>query len=159
MEYKYLHQRDAYEEKDEGVSLHDCRAEKILFKDGMLSFYFPEGISVGKNVGGERKFFDTDGAWVTFPLLAPDFIETTVYIFTKEDGKVFVEEYDEGELLRLVNEKSYSLEFITEYSGYRVFRFECYLWFDEEPYHKECEIIIAAEKMLCRWNEMHEKEE
>ena len=158
---KYSYQMDTYDSagKEESVGLHDCNATRVSLNDGVISFYFQDGFYVVQKNGDDRKVFYTGEAQVEFPLLYPDDVDVTIYIFTKENGKTIREEYEFEDFMKLINEKMYSLEFLYEFIGYLSFKFDCCLWFDEEPYHKECEIIIAAEKAVCRWNDMYETED
>lgn len=34
------------------------------------------------------------------------------------------------------------------------FVFECWLWFDKKPYHKECVIILSADELTYFWNNL-----
>lgn len=157
--YRYFHQTNAegITEK-ESVGLHDCRANRMSLQEGILSFYFPDGFYIGRNDSDGRKIFYTDESQVEFPLLYSDEAGITIYVFTEENEKTIREEYTAENFMKLINEKLYSLEFLYSYIGFQTFKFDCWLWFDEEPYHKECELIISTEKVLYYWNNMYEEE-
>ncbi|HBI60239.1 MAG TPA: hypothetical protein DDY31_03340 [Lachnospiraceae bacterium] len=156
--YRYFHQTNAEGIiEEESVGLHDCRADRMSLQKGMLSFYFSDGFYVMRNDSAGRKVFYTEEAQAEFPLLYSDADDITIYVFTEENEKTIREEYTVDDFINLINEKSYSLEFLYSYIGYQTFKFDCWLWFDEEPYHKECELIISAGKVFYRWNTMHEE--
>lgn len=156
--YKYLHQINAEGIiEEESVDLHDCRAARMSLQEGILCFCFPDGFYVGRNESDGRKTYYTDESQVEFPLLYSDEDGITIYVFTEEDGKTIREECTAEDFMKLINDKSYSLEFLYAYIGFQTFKFDCWLWFDEEPYHKECELIISAEKAIYQWNTMYEE--
>ncbi len=157
--YRYFHQTNAKGIiKEESVDLHDCRAAEMSLQEGILSFCFPDGFYVMRNDSEGRKIFYTGEAQVEFPLLCPDEDGITIYVFTKDNDKTIREEYTAEDFMKLINEKSYSLEFLYSYIGFQAFKFDGWLWFDDEPYHKECEFTILAKKALYHWNTMYEEE-
>ena len=59
-----------FDTNDAWLILHDCVAERILWKDGVLSFGFPEGIWVSPlhEANSLEKIVKTDAAKVDFYL-------------------------------------------------------------------------------------------
>lgn len=142
--------------QDEHISLHDCRANGISLGDGVLSFVFDNGFWIGAdhtlNPHGEPMY--TDKSEVRFHLLYNDINnDITIYIFTNEGEKTFREELSLDEFVKMINSGSAEIEFLYEYKGYRDVIFECWLWFEEEPYHKECVLIISTDDIKYCWNE------
>ena len=148
---------------DSGIGLHDCRAKKLTLGDGSMTFVFDEGIYVlpenPDNPTGEVCY--TDRAEITFcnTLFKAPEDGCTVYLFsdTDDEARSVREEISAQKLADMLDE-GMELEFLYTYKRYRSYIFRCWLWFDKEPYHRECELIIAAEETFCRWNELHTEE-
>ena len=143
--------------EDINISLHDCRAPQILLEDKFLSFSFPDGFWVRKKDSTNDKLFYTDESQVNFTLLYSADVAVTIYIFTEESGKTIREELTIEEFMHQMNNKLYSLEFLDSYIGYQTFKFDCWIWFDKEPYHKECELIISSQKISYQWNNIYKE--
>lgn len=140
------------------VSLHDCRATKISYSDNMLSFVFKDGFWVSEHseFNDHKKTAYTDESEVRFRLVYPK-IESniTVYVFSETDNKnkTIREEIPFDRFINDIN-NGVELEFLYSYSGYNSFVFECWLWFDKKPYHKECVIILSADEVTYFWNNL-----
>lgn len=143
--------------QDTNVSLHDCKATQISLNDKLLSFLFPDGFWVSKKDSDNEKLFYTDEGQVNFTLLYDAKVAVTIYIFTEKDGKIIREELTIEELIHQINEKLCSLEFLYSYIGYQTFKFDCWIWFNTEPYHKECELIISSQEIVYQWNNLYEE--
>lgn len=142
-------------EKDD-ISLHDCRATKIVVNDNMLSFIFREGFWVSEsNINNfSKKPSYTDESEVKFKTLYKDINSNiTIYVFTdtNEKNKQIRESIPLERFIEEINGGT-ELEFLYSYKGYQSFIFECWLWFENEPYHKECVIIISADEVTYSWN-------
>ena len=140
------------------ISLHDSRATKMKIDDSFITFTFDNGFWIlAENINNSNKKLScTDKSEVIFHTVYNGAeSNVTVYIFTKtdEENKAIREEITPYKLVELVN-SGIELEFIYSYKGYQSFLFECWLWFDKEPYHKECEIIISADNVTYNWNSM-----
>lgn len=152
--YKYS---DNNENND--ISLHDCRATEMKIENNSFSFTFDNGFYVlehNKN-NPNKKLSYTDRSEVVFHTIYND-IEgnITVYIFSKtdEEDKSIREEITPHQLSEMLN-KGIELEFLYSYKGYKSYIFECCLWFETEPYHKECVIIISADNVTFNWNTLY----
>lgn len=143
--------------EDTDVSLHDCKATQISLKNGLLSFSFPDGFWIRKKDSAGKKLFYTDEGQVNFTLLYAADVAVTIYIFTEKNGKTIRKELTIEEFVHQINDKLYSLEFFYSYIGYQTFKFDCWIWFDKEPYHKECELIISAQEISYQWNNIYEE--
>ncbi len=143
--------------QDINVSLHDCKATKVSLEDEILSFSFPDGFWVRNKDNTDKKLFYTDEGQVNFMLLYADDIAVTIYIFTEKDGKIIREECTIEKFMSQINNGLCSLEFLYSYIGYQTFKFDCWIWFDKEPYHKECELIISAQEIVYQWNNLYEE--
>ena len=107
---------------DEQISLHDCRANKIEYKDGVLSFFFPEGFWVTPShpANESENMVLTGSSRVDFELIRDDLEDCSVdifrhiprsltYIRSSRDIKLFIDD---------VNSGKYEVEFITKYVAY-----------------------------------------
>ena len=83
----------------------------------------------------------------------------TIYIFTdtKEKNKAVRELIPFDTFADQIN-NGMELEFLYSYKGYQSFVFECWLLFDEEPYHKECVMVISADGITYSWNTLYIEE-
>lgn len=140
------------------ISLHDCRSSKLLIEGNKLTFVFDEGFFVSENNAqnliGTPAYTDRSEVVFETPSDDPE-DDVTVYLFsdTGEEGRSIREEIPLAKLAELL-ERGMELEFLYKYEGYSSFIFDCWLWFDTEPYHRECELRIPAESVSYRWNEL-----
>ena len=83
----------------------------------------------------------------------------TVYIFSETDKEdtAIRKSISAKQLAEVVN-SGMELEFLYSYKGYQSYIFECWLWSDTEPFHKECVIIISADDVLYNWNVLYAEE-
>lgn len=149
--YKY------HDGKDSNISLHDCRATRASVNNGILSFYFPDGFWIGENHSENylKKTVSTDESKVDFHLTHKSDDDVTIHIFTDTDeknGKAIREKCGLKNFINFINDGSYELEFLYLYKGYKSIIFYCWIWFDETPYSKECELIISTSKIMYYWN-------
>lgn len=147
-------------------SLHDCIATKATLENGILSFYFPDGFWVLHNHINNpyEKALRTSESKVSFELLYHDDIDAKVYIFTskkrrilrKKPRRAIRNEIDINDLIRLINQKHYYLEFLSRYiEDYQCIRFDCWLYSNSTT-HKECELIISTDNVSYQWNQLCE---
>jgi len=152
-EYKH------YDTEDEFLSLHDCNTEKVLFENGILSFYFENGfwITPEHKSSNLEQTVRTDFAKVDFHLAYGDEGDITIYVFSKKAfGKVIREEWKLNKLINAINSGSCRLEFLYQYKGYNELIIECCLWFDKKPYYKECQLKISETEVVYCWNNLCE---
>ena len=154
--YKYS---DNNENND--IILHDCRADKLLIGEKSISFVFGGGFYVSeKNRNNyNKKLSYTDKSEVIFKTLYHTDTDVTVYIFSETDKEdtAIRKSISAKQLAEMVN-SGMELEFLYSYKGYQSYIFECWLWSDTEPFHKECVIIISADDVLYNWNVLYAEE-
>ena len=154
--YKYS---DNNENND--IILHDCRADKLLIGEKSISFVFGGGFYVSeKNRNNyNKKLSYTDKSEVIFKILYHTDTDVTVYIFSETDKEdtAIRKSISAKQLAEMVN-SGMELEFLYSYKGYQSYIFECWLWSDTEPFHKECVIIISADDVLSNWNVLYAEE-
>lgn len=155
--YKY----SDHNEKDD-ISLHDCRATMIILNGRMLSFIFKEGfwICESNRNNFNKKLSYTGESEVKFKLLHRNAQSNiTIYIFTDttDENKAIRECIPLDLFITQIN-GGMELEFLYAYKGYQSFIFECWLWFDDEPYSKECVMIIDADEVTYSWNTLYAEE-
>lgn len=142
---------------DSCISLHDCKAEKMSFNKGVLSFSFPEGFWVmpqhSQNEG--ENIVRTDASQVDFKIIDEEIEGVSIYVFNKKrSGKVIRHEWEPVNFINAVNNGDFRVEFITQYKSFQSVLFKCWIWFDKRPYHSECEIILHTEKIAYQWNNL-----
>lgn len=148
--YKHCDLDDSY------ISLHDCRAEKMKFQDGILSFGFPEGFWVTEKHSQNHSdtTVRTNSSQVDFQIIDEEIDGIEIYLFKKNRKKIVRDDWEPMNFINAVNAGDFQVEFITQYKGYQSYLFKCMIWFDVKPYHAECEIILRSENALYCWNEL-----
>lgn len=122
--YKHCDSDDCY------ISLHDCRAEKMSFDKGILSFTFPDGfwITQQHSLNSSENTVLTSSSQVDFTIIGEEICGIEISIFRKKrSGTVIREDWEP---------------------------LKCWVWFNKEPYHSECEIILHSGRVLYRWNDL-----
>lgn len=146
---------------NKNIILHDCRATKILFFNNTLSFVFNKGffVSESSKYNGLKKTAYTDESEVRFNLSGKKAeANITVYIYSDVDNKSIREEIPFYKFAEDINSGT-ELEFLYSYIGDNSFIFKCWIWFDTEPYHKECELTIFADEVTYFWNNLFADDE
>lgn len=142
---------------NEHITLHDCCANSMNYENGVLSFVFPEGfwVTPQHNKNDSDKIVRTDLSQVTFDLLDRVAEDVRVYIFREnENADTVREEWELDNFINKVNSGFFKVEFIDEYKTYQSNLYKCWVHFDNEPYHYECEIIIDTENVTYNWNRL-----
>ena len=142
---------------NEHITLHDCCANSMNYENGVLSFVFPEGfwVTPQHNKNDSDKIVRTDLSQVTFDLLDRVAEDVRIYIFRRNKNADTVrEEWELDNFINKVNSGFFKVEFIDEYKTYQSNLYKCWVHFDNEPYHYECEIIIDTENVTYNWNQL-----
>ncbi len=150
--YKYCDDGGEY------LSLHDCHATKVSYENGVLSFIFDDGIWVSNGHPSNTidKTVRTDVAEVKFYLESPDECDITLHVFEKKFKMTVRKEWELSKLIECINSGKYTLEFLYEYKGYNSIIFECWLWSNKKPYHRECELKLFLAQVNYCWNDFCE---
>lgn len=150
-----------YDKDGAAISLHDCRAEKASFENGVLSFYFPkDGFWVlsehEANSTGEA--VRTDASEVRFHLLYETENESQCYVFDKKsERKAVRKQWTLSELVSAINSGKYQLEFLYRYvGGYKEQVFYCEICQKKKPYRRECQLWLSVQDVTYCWNEFAE---
>lgn len=70
----------------------------------------------------------------------------------KKHGKATRKEYSLKKLMRKVNEKGRTLEFLYVYRNKNTAVFECQLWWKRRLRSREFMLVINTEEIVFRWN-------
>lgn len=149
--YRYCETDDSF------ITLHDCKAERLAFNNGILSFFFSDGFWILENhpKNNLKKTVKTDKAQVDFQITDEEIDGISIYIFKKSRrNKIIREEWEADNFIKAVNDGSFKIEFITQYKGFQSVLFKCWVWFNVKPYHMECEIILNTNKIEYMWNNL-----
>jgi len=141
---------------DTVISLHDCRAEKVSFENGDLTFYFPDGFWVlpSNEENHTEDCIKTDASEASFHLML-DEDDVSIYVYTqKKHGKAIRRKWEVSKLIKEINSGKYQLEFLYQYTAYLQRVVACWLWFDKKPYNKECELWIELTGVTYKWNRL-----
>ena len=133
-----------YESNDaDGFSLHDCRAQSAQYDNGILTFFFQNGLY--RNNG--RKRLNTGDAAVSFKNE-----DVVFYLFVQKDGKTIREEYEADQLVDKINRREWEPEFLYRYDRYKEIMFSGWVWVNCEPFHHEFQLFIETDEETYRWN-------
>lgn len=139
---------------DSVISLHDCYANCMQLESGILSFYFHDGfwVTPSHHANTSSNTVRTDFSQVDYHIVD----DITVNVFKKSIlGKTIRIEWTLEELVELINNGTFSLEFLYHYKSYYAQLYKCLLHFDKPPYHYECQIEIPTSKIVYRWNRLN----
>lgn len=149
--------------EDSTVGLHDCRATGIYRRKNLLTFELPKGVWLsGENAhNATGRGFQTGAARVDVKLPPPlvgsekDDSErdvTCYLLIPKKHGKAVRKEYSLKKLMRKVNEKGRTLEFLSLYRNAYTTVFACQLWWKRKARSREFIIIVNTDEIVYRWN-------
>lgn len=155
---EYLHN----ETNEEYLTLHDCRADRVELKDGVLSFWFPEGFWV-TSVHPENptgKTVRTDAARVDYVLRDARGDDVSVDVFTGLKFHCALRRsYDLSRFMEIMNRVGWGLEFLYQYPDYWNRIVECVLCLPKKPFWKECQLKLDVSEVIYRWNSLRPDEE
>ena len=142
---------------DTVISLHDCRAEKVSFENGDLTFYFPDGFWVlpSNEENHTEDCIKTDASEASFHLML-DEDDVSIYVYTqKKHGKAIRRKWEVSKLIKEINSGKYQLEFLYRYvGGYKELVFYCEICQKKKPYRRECQLWLSVQDVTYCWNEM-----
>ena len=144
---------DSYHDRE--LTLHDCEAQKILYKDGVLCFCFADGFWVTPNHEANTlgKTVRTDTSQVKFSI--DDINDIDIHVYTQNIFKETIVEYwDANKLIDAVNSGECTIEFIYQYRTYFEQMWRCALRFKKKPYYRECQLYIPGTKATYQWNNL-----
>ena len=153
----YLHN----ENNEEHLTLHDCRADRAELKDGVLSFWFPEGFWVTSRhpENSTGKTVRTDAARVDYVLRDARGDDVSVDVFTcLKSPYALRRSYDLRKFMEIVNRPGWVLEFLYQYPDYWNRIIECVLWMPKRPWRKECQLKVDVSEVIYRWNNLRPEE-
>ena len=148
-----------HDKNGEYISLHDCKAEKIKFKNGVLSFYFNDGFWLYPNhfYNPTEKTLKTDAAKVKFHLAFEDKNDFSFYILSRINKKNYRKrlctEPKIKKFIKKINAGKCSLEFLYMYAtkGNDLKIIECVLWDKKKPKSEKCIIKLDSDRAeYCR---------
>ena len=155
---EYLHN----ETNEQNLSVHDSRADRVQLREGVLSFWFPEGFWVSSSHPDNPtgKTVRTDAARVDYVLRDPDGDDVSVDVFRRLKYPFALRRsYDLSPFMAIVNQQGWELEFLYQYPDYWNRIIECWLWFPKRPRHKECQLKLDVSEVIYRWNNLRPDEE
>lgn len=154
----YLHN----EHNESCLSLHDCRADRVALKDGVLSFRFSEGFWVSNNhpENPTGKTVRTDAARVDYVLRDSRGSDVSIDLFTRLKSRYALRRsFDLPQFMEIVNRSGWELEFLYQYPDYWNRIIECVLCLPKKPYWKECQLKLDVSEVVYRWNNLRSEDE
>lgn len=145
-----------YDTNEKNICLHDCTAKKVKIKNDNLIFYFNDGFWICTQHENNKlnETVRTDKSKVKYHLT--DINDITVYVFYRKRNKAIRKEWSVDKLLKRINSGKYSLEFLYQYRDFNSRILKCMLVKGKKRYFRECEIIIATDKVTYCWNKLCE---
>lgn len=147
------------EDSNEFLTLHDCIAEKVYLRDGILTFEFPDGFWIGPEHPDNpyNECLRTDKAKVEFVLENGEGYDVFVWLHVRENKKSrkqTVRHWDIDLLIKNINAGKCAYEFLDEYRNTQVpEQLICGQLRGEGKYtFCECWMRIYATKVNYYWN-------
>ena len=158
MAYEGFNHIDPDEFHGKELSLHDCIANNISYKNNTLRFNLPDGFWVTPhhkaNLSG--KVVRTDASVVDFSI--EDIGDIIVRVFTRHRWRWFrktsVEYWDMEQLISAVNSGKCTVEFITQYRSYYEQMWHCAIRSKKKPYYRECQLHLSNTNVTFYWNDL-----
>lgn len=142
---------------DKYVSLHDCKAERAWFENGILGFEFTDGfwITPDNPESDLDVLVRTDASKIEFVLLDGDEFDVTVFVFEINIFKQTVrKEWSARRLVDSINSGDVTIEFLYQYIDGCSRVVQCHLWSQKKPYSRECILKIDAPEVRYHWNKI-----
>lgn len=132
-------------------SLHDCKATESYIDGEDLVFVFEDGFWV---INEDNGAYRTDKAEIRIK----NYDIRSIWLFHKIWRKKMFSLRTNLEIKKLIKEinSGKQLEFINEYHTYRCVLWECWIWFERKPYHKELDMAIDNDGITYCWNNIRE---
>lgn len=121
--------------------LHDCRTTHADYANDYLTFAFNDGIYCFEGNDCKR----TCKAQMKCHIIDKDLGGVTVYIYTTDANGVTVREDHSETFIEEINKGLYEFEIVTEYKAFNKILLKGYVWFDDAPYNRECEIELLTD--------------
>lgn len=142
-----------------GLSLHDCIATDMVWENGDLTFFFPDGVAIGEVLTPKCRHINpvrSAPAKLTFVGADPAFFH--VYEPWKAKGELLhstVIWYDLPEVVQKVSGGEWRIEFIEEYRNFHSNLYRCVLLKKDSDNERDPELIFALdyEQLICEWND------
>ncbi len=139
------------------LTLHDCRAEKITYNNGILSFYMSDGFGITPNheASDFANTVRTDAARVDFKV--DDILDVSADVFIRKRNiikRTIVEYWDAEDLMEAVNSGRCVIEFIYQYKSFFEQMWRCAIHSTKKLHYAECYLHIPNTEAVYRWNEL-----
>lgn len=141
------------------ISLHDCKAERAYFDNGILGFDFSDGfwITPDHPESNLDVLVRTDASKVEYVLERGEEFDVIVFVFEKNAFKQTVrKEWSVQKLVDSINSGKVTIEFLYQYTDGYTRIAECHLWSRKKPYSRECVLKIDTSKARYYWNNILE---
>ena len=139
--------------------IHDCVATDMIYENGDLSFFFPEGVIMGEELvpkGRYLPFGRSSPAKLTF--IGAELTFFHVYEPWKNDGECLhssVTWYELPEVIKKVSSGEWRIEFYDEYRNCRADFYRCAILQKDHSGGRGLDLLFALdyEQLICEWNE------
>lgn len=147
------------DKSDSYISLHDCKAERAWFENGILGFEFSDGFWITPDHPESHLdvLVRTDASKVEFVLLDGD--EFDVQIFVVEENlfkQAVTKEWSVHKLVKEINSGKCELEFLYQYVDGCSRIVECDLWSRKKPYCRDFNMKLHLREVRYHWNKILE---
>ncbi len=147
------------DKNDNYITLHDCKAKRAYFANGVLDFDFDDGfwISPEHPKSHLSEFVRTDYSRVEYKLLEGDGYDVIVFVYERNLFKKTVrKEWSIQKLIDSINSGECVLEFLYQYIDGDARIVECVLNSGKKPYFRECTMKIYSSEVRYYWNNILE---
>ena len=144
-------------DRDEDISLHDCRATRIEANGNTFSFVFEDGFWViNDDSFGDGRLHRSGPSVMEVSLNEDAWSENAeIYVFYKRKRKTIRRKMPLDRFVSLIASDRAELEFLYLYESkeFRSYLFDCRLW-QKRALPKECTIRVNANGLTFFWNEV-----
>ncbi len=143
---------------DGRISIHDCLAHRVTVENGMLTFYFPEGIWVipGHPSNPTEDMVCTGPAKMTLEPFCGDVWDWNVQsLYTLRYPWQLARWWKPEKFVEALNRGSFRVEFINWYIAPVTALFQCALRSDRRPRYRDCNIQMDVKNIVCHWETMN----
>ncbi len=143
---------------ESGYSLHDCIATGISLDNSTLSFYFPNGIVMGNLAPKGRHIPYWHSSPTKLSFIGADLRFFHVYENWDVDKGILnsnVTCYELNEIIEMVSNGKWKIEFVYEYRTYKAMLYDCCLIEKngDNISRRQLYFALDAEQILLEWND------
>lgn len=149
--------KNSSQNKQNFISLHDCKATNITIQEDHLFFEFDDGFWISPIA--ESNPFGYTAKTDKSEIQLIQFNVSNIYIFKefrllRRPVIIKRDSLDLEKLMANINCGKWELEFINEYHARKDVLYQCCIWTKQRPYHMDCQIELDCDAIEYHWNDL-----